>query len=357
MAFMTDEDSTQAIPAFPPRPPATQALPPFPPVPPGRRGPPPTQVFAGYPPEPPGPPGPPPTQVFAGYPPEPPGPPPTQMFAGYPPEPPDLVGPPGPPGGPGGPGGPPKKKMSPTMIIALVAAGLVLSCGLCGAAGLFGLYGSDKPKTVSEKSVAVPPTLPPTSAPETEPTPSESEDSTSSSPTPSETPSEQSSGREVPDVVGRKLSQARSDLRGKGFKHLAAVDATGKNRRIRDLKSWVVRAQNPAAGTRVDKGTEIVLQVTKADEDAGNPQQPDQRLMPNVVCRTLQEAEDELNGRGFREVKSEDGTGQGRRQIIHGNWVVIGQSEPANSKPAEDTAITLTVVKRGEPTGNSGCGN
>ena len=77
--------------------------------------------------------------------------------------------------------------------------------------------------------------------------------------------------------------------------------------------------------------------------------------LPNVVCKDLQAAQDTLQAAGFYNLGSEDGTGQGRAQLIDRNWVVVAQSARAGSAPSPTTRIVLTAVKYGEPTGNSGC--
>lgn len=77
---------------------------------------------------------------------------------------------------------------------------------------------------------------------------------------------------------------------------------------------------------------------------------PEDFLMPDVVCMTLQEAQDEIQDHGVFLSRSEDATGQGRMQLIDSNWVVIGQSPKPGTKFGEGEAL-LRVVKIGESTG------
>jgi hypothetical protein len=42
-------------------------------------------------------------------------------------------------------------------------------------------------------------------------------------------------------------------------------------------------------------------------------------------------------------------------QVVDRNWVVIRQSVAAGARPDKKARITLTAVKFGEPTGDSGC--
>jgi beta-lactam-binding protein with PASTA domain len=158
----------------------------------------------------------------------------------------------------------------------------------------------------------------------------------------------------VPAVVGDRLVDAERTLVAAGFKDIKRVDATGQDRTVVNPENWVVRAQDPAPGTRTGTHTKITLRVAKpSDASAGGTAAPG--IVPNVVCRDLQTAQDTLQAAGFGNLTSEDGTGQGRAQIIDRNWVVIRQSAPPGSRPDPVTRITLTAVKYGEPTGAASC--
>src|SRR5262249_61077940 len=125
---------------------------------------------------------------------------------------------------------------------------------------------------------------------------------------------------------------------------------TGQDRTVLNPENWVVRSQEPAPGTRTSTGTEITLRVAKPSDASAGPTAAS-GVIPNVVCRDLQTAQDTLQAAGFDHLASEDGTGQGRAQIIDRNWVVIRQSAPPGSRPDPGTRIVLTTVKYGEPTG------
>jgi len=73
-------------------------------------------------------------------------------------------------------------------------------------------------------------------------------------------------------------------------------------------------------------------------------------LMPDVLCMNLQAAQDEIQDRGVFFSRSEDATGQGRRQILDSNWVVVKQT-PAPGQPIGEFEALLSVVKIGESTG------
>lgn len=162
------------------------------------------------------------------------------------------------------------------------------------------------------------------------------------------------SSARVPDVVGSRLSDAQHTLQAVGFKHVRTTDGTGRNRLVLSSVNWIVRAQNPAAGTQASTGTKVLLTVTKPTDGVGSGS-IQAGVVPNVVCRDLQSAQDALRSAGFFTLRSRDGTGQGRRQILDRDWVVIGQSVRAGQRPDTHTRIVLTVVKFGESTGSSGC--
>ena len=79
---------------------------------------------------------------------------------------------------------------------------------------------------------------------------------------------------------------------------------------------------------------------------------PEDFLMPDVVCMTLQQAQDEIQDHGVFLSRSEDASGQDRMQLIDSNWVVIGQSPKPGTKFGEGDAL-LRVVKIGESTGGT----
>ncbi len=77
---------------------------------------------------------------------------------------------------------------------------------------------------------------------------------------------------------------------------------------------------------------------------------PEDYLMPNVVCMTLQEAQDEIQDHGVFYSKSEDATGKNRGQWVDSNWIVVKQSPAPGTKIGEGEAV-LSAVKIGESTG------
>lgn len=90
--------------------------------------------------------------------------------------------------------------------------------------------------------------------------------------------------------------------------------------------------------------------ITEPDEGS-NPfggQAPEDKLMPDVVCMDLQAAQNEIQDHGVFFSRSEDASGQGRRQLWDRNWIVVDQ-KPAPGEPIGEGDALLFVVKDGEP--------
>jgi hypothetical protein len=75
---------------------------------------------------------------------------------------------------------------------------------------------------------------------------------------------------------------------------------------------------------------------------------PATAAMPEVVCRNLQDAQDDIQRAGVFFSSSEDATGQGRSQVVDSNWIVIRQTPPAGTLFRDNEAI-LYVVRTSEP--------
>lgn len=160
----------------------------------------------------------------------------------------------------------------------------------------------------------------------------------------------------APDVVGRRLADAQAALADAGFAKVHAVDASGLARMVLNPQNWVVKAQSPAAGDHAPLTGMITLKVVKPSDHAEGAGGPVARgVVPDVVCMDLQAAEARLREAGFTNVRSTDGSGQARIQIIYRNWVVTAESPAAGHRRSTGTRVVLTTVKYGEPTGSSGC--
>jgi hypothetical protein len=231
---------------------------------------------------------------------------------------------------------PAPRKRRVGLIVGVVCGLLVLSACLCGIGSAIAMRGKDSDDS---KPAAVAPaeSLPP-----------------STLPSPSASPTVGGPTAVVPNLVGQRLNAAQAKLAAAGFEKVSAQDATGKRRLIINANNWLVRTQSPAAGTRLAKTATVTLNVSKPT-DGSEPGPIVDGVVPAVVCKDLQTAQDVLQAAGFRDLASQDGTGKARQQIIDRNWLVIAQSAAAGSRPPSTTRIVLKVVKYGEPTGGSGC--
>ena len=68
-------------------------------------------------------------------------------------------------------------------------------------------------------------------------------------------------------------------------------------------------------------------------------------LVPNVVGRNHQEAQDALQAAGFYELAEEDATGRGRMLVYDRNWVVVEQVPAAGTVADPKQRILLRSKK------------
>ena len=84
------------------------------------------------------------------------------------------------------------------------------------------------------------------------------------------------------------------------------TDGTGQGRVVLNPNNWIVQSQKPSAGTRVAAEQVITLVVVKpSDSSAGGGVRTG--VIPDVVCKDLQTAQDTLQAAGFYNLGSEDG--------------------------------------------------
>jgi serine/threonine-protein kinase len=133
----------------------------------------------------------------------------------------------------------------------------------------------------------------------------------------------------VPDVSGQTEDQAKQTLTNAGFQTQSTeVDGAGQE--------GSVVGTNPQAGTRVEKGSTITLQVSK-----GNRAE-----MPNVVGQTVNDAARTLSAAGI--TKNVQAQGQQVSDSSQNNRV-LAQSVPAGTAiDPDNTQITLTIGQSGD---------
>jgi len=147
-----------------------------------------------------------------------------------------------------------------------------------------------------------------------------------SPPSPSASLSSPASNQSViPNVVGDRLPEAIANLEVVGLNNIQLLDGSGQKRTVVNYQNWTVREQKPPAGSAVSADPTVVLTVSKPTDSL-----PDVAVragvVPNVVCRDLQTALQVLSAAGYSNVRSTDGSGQGRTQIVPLDWIVIAQS-------------------------------
>ena len=70
-------------------------------------------------------------------------------------------------------------------------------------------------------------------------------------------------------------------------------------------------------------------------------------LMPEVLCLTLQDAQDLIQDQGVYYSRSEDASGENRNQVYDANWIVIEQNI-SPGQPIDEGDVVLKVLKRDE---------
>ena len=126
----------------------------------------------------------------------------------------------------------------------------------------------------------------------------------------------------VPELVGKSRDDAIGEL-----------SARGLERRIVDVfsraEAGVVVAQNPRAGTRVDKGSTVRINVSKGLQPVG---------VPTVVGQSFEDASAQLQEAGFavarRDVDEDEPAG-----------IVVRQDPAGGAQVATGSTVTLFVSK------------
>ncbi len=135
---------------------------------------------------------------------------------------------------------------------------------------------------------------------------------------------------------------------------VAAEDLVGERIRLEDIDGdgeFEIVPSEPIAEASDSTVTRIDARGDTAGDGEGlNPlggDDPEDRRMPDVVCLGLQNAQNEIQDRGVFFSRSEDATGDGRRQIWDRNWIVVAQDPEPGVAIGENEAL-LYVVKKGE---------
>jgi len=159
----------------------------------------------------------------------------------------------------------------------------------------------------------------------------------------------------LPELDGVVLTVPADDFSGE----VVVIDESG----VREGADSVAESLD-AEDSDDDSGSSTAAEDSSDQSDGGseasddpperNPlggDDPEDKLMPDVLCMGLQDAQDEIQDRGVFFSKSVDATGEGRRQLWDRNWIVVDQ-DPAPGTPIGENEAVLSVVKKDE---DSGC--
>ncbi|MCX4671830.1 PASTA domain-containing protein [Streptomyces sp. NBC_01381] len=91
--------------------------------------------------------------------------------------------------------------------------------------------------------------------------------------------------------------------------------------------------------------TKTVTETTEAP--AETEPAAEQAVLPNLVGKSLQDAQDTAQANGFYLLDSRDATGMDRFQVLDRNWVVCSQMPEPGRHPT-DVTVTFDVVKDDE---------
>ncbi|MFD9285159.1 Stk1 family PASTA domain-containing Ser/Thr kinase [Streptomyces mirabilis] len=143
----------------------------------------------------------------------------------------------------------------------------------------------------------------------------------------------------VPDVTGKSCDEAKALMTDNNLVgDCTDIDVTDPN------QAGKVVSTVPAIGSSADKGSRVNIQVGKA--------QAQQKQVPSVFGKTVQQAKQILQQNGFNGIQFADGSDSSD------NAIVINQDPPAGTQADPNaTTITLTTQSFGNNGGNNNGGN
>lgn len=186
----------------------------------------------------------------------------------------------------------------------------------------------------------------------------------------------------MPDVVGKRLDIALSDVERAGFNDDVEV-LGGGTFGIVDESNWLVCSQEPADGNTISTAPRITVDRSCDAGDALEPEADAQEapeddvdetedptpaaapkpvekkkkkrrasaaaaetfVMPALVGMNLQRAQNQLQARGSFILTQTDGTGEGRFQMLDYGWKVCAQDPAAGTVTDIVRMVELVTVK------------
>lgn len=191
-----------------------------------------------------------------------------------------------------------------------------------------------------------------------------------------------SSPKAMPDLIGKRLDIARSDLKELGLEDGESIEVVGGGTfGALDESNWTVCDQEPKAKGEIGENVRVLIDRTCGSEDsfdavatpaptasatpeatvisplpsgaasptpseAASPEPP--RAVPKVAGLDLQTAQDTLQAAGFFNLRSHDASGRGRLQVFDRDWTVVDQTPSPGTISPTDQLIDLGAKKLGE---------
>ncbi len=123
------------------------------------------------------------------------------------------------------------------------------------------------------------------------------------------------------------------------------TDTSTASTTVTSTTSTILAPSTSTTATPVSEPLDDAVPDNGANPFGGND--AEDGLMPDVICMNLQEAQNEIQDHGVYFSRSTDASGEGRRQVIDSNWVVVDQSPAPGANIGEGEA-ELFVLKEGE---------
>lgn len=118
------------------------------------------------------------------------------------------------------------------------------------------------------------------------------------------------------------------------------------------MLAMTLSACGQTASTPAPETVTVVREVTATEaspsQDTGDPTPTGSIVVPDVVGRDHQWAQDTMQAAGLYALLEEDATGQGRAILWDRNWTVVRQTPKAGTRVDESQTITLYAKKDGE---------
>ncbi|MFE2518875.1 Stk1 family PASTA domain-containing Ser/Thr kinase [Streptomyces mirabilis] len=143
----------------------------------------------------------------------------------------------------------------------------------------------------------------------------------------------------VPDVTGKSCDEAKAAMTANNLVgNCTQIDVTDPNQADKVVSTV------PAIGSSADKNSSVNIQIGKA--------QAQQKQVPSVFGKTVQQAKQILQQNGFNNIQFADGSDSSDNAIVINQDPAAGTQADPNS-----TTITLTTQNLGNNGGNNNGGN